>query len=219
MQPSEEPDVSMYGDLVEEQKKTQRQIDELARDIKLFREVEQAKVDISDDHAAFVEYERLDKKLNNYELEKKAALAAREILRGMSGELDEFIEDVLQGKDSLSEYFRAVTERYARVFVENENFKVEDGSGTTYALESLSSGTQDQLLMCFRMAALTKVYAKGAFMILDDAFIFADWQRRERLTRLIQRFVQKGNQVIYLTSDDHTRDLLAEYGARVTVLE
>lgn len=219
IQPSGEPDVSMYGDLIEEQKKIQRQIDGLTRDIKLFREVEQARVDISDDHAAFVEFERLEKKLSNYELEKRAALAAREILRGMSGELDEFIEDVLQGKDSLSEYFRAVTERYARVFVENENFKVEDGSGITYTLESLSSGTQDQLLMCFRMAALTKVYAKGAFMILDDAFIFADWQRREKLTRLIQKFVQKGNQVIYLTSDDHTRDLLAEYGARVTVLE
>jgi len=219
MQPAKEPDVSMYGDLVEEQENTQRQIDGLMRDIRLFREVEQARVEISDDHAAFVEYERLEKKLNEYELEKRAALAAREILRGMSGELDEFIEDVLQGKDSLSEYFRAVTDRYVRVFVEDENFKVVDGSGKTYTLESLSSGTQDQLLMCFRIAALNKVYAKGSFMILDDAFIFADWQRRERLARLIQRFVEKGNQVIYLTSDDHTRDLLAEYGARVTVLE
>jgi uncharacterized protein YhaN len=66
---------------------------------------------------------------------------------------------------------------------------------------------------------LTKVYSRGAFMILDDAFIFADWQRRERLARLLKDFVEKGNQVIYLTSDDHTRDLLAGYGARVTVLK
>ncbi|MDH4210554.1 MAG: AAA family ATPase [candidate division WOR-3 bacterium] len=218
-QPAEEPDLSAYGDLVEEQQMTQRQIDGLTREIRLFRDVEQARVDISDDHAAFVEFEELERKLSDYELEKKAAFAAREILRGMSGELDEFIQDILHGKDSLSEYFRAVTDRYVRVVVESENFKVEDRSGKTYTLESLSSGTQDQLLMCFRMAALTKVYSKGAFMILDDAFIFADWQRRERLARLLKDFVEKGNQVIYLTSDDHTRDLLAGYGARVTVLK
>lgn len=218
-QPAAEPDVPAYGDLVEEQQMIQRQIDGLTREIRLFRDVEQARAGISDDHAAFVEFEELEHKLGDFELEKKAAFAAREILRGMSGELDEFIADILHGKDSLSEYFSAVTDRYVRVLVESENFKVEDKSCKTYALESLSSGTQDQLLMCFRMAALTKVYSRGAFMILDDAFIFADWQRRERLARLLKDFVEKGNQVIYLTSDDHTRDLLAGYGARVTVLK
>jgi len=218
-QPAKEADVSMYEDLVEEQQTIQRQIDGLTREIRLFRDVEQARVGISDDHAAFVEYEQLERKLNDYDLEKKAALAAREILRAMSGELDEFIQDILHGKDSLSEYFKVVTGRYVRVHVENENFKVEDSSGNTYTLDNLSSGTQDQLLMCFRMAALSRLYAEGSFMILDDAFIFADWQRRERLAQLIKDFVAKGNQVVYLTSDDHTRDLLVEYGARVTVLK
>ena len=217
--PAKEPDVSIYRDLVEEQGTLQNMIDDLTRDIKLFREVEQARVDVSDDHAAFVEFEDLKRRLNDYALEKEAALAAREILREMSGELDDFIEDILCGKDSLSQYFNAVTERYVSVNVEDENFVVEDNSGKEYALDNLSSGTQDQLLMCFRMAALMKIYAKGAFMILDDAFIFADWQRRERLAKLLEDFVKKGNQVIYLTSDDHTRDLLVGYGARVTVLK
>jgi energy-coupling factor transporter ATP-binding protein EcfA2 len=218
-QPATEPDVSAYGDLVEEQQMIQRQMDGLTREIRLFRDVEQARVNISDDRAAFVEFEELERKLDDFELEKKAAFAAREILRGMSGELDEFIDDILHGRDSLSEYFSAVTDRYVRVLVESENFRVEDKLGKIYALENLSSGTQDQLLMCFRMSALTKVYSKGAFMILDDAFIFADWQRREKLARLLKDFIEKGNQVIYLTSDDHTRDLLVGYGARLTVLK
>jgi hypothetical protein len=218
-QPAGEPDISAYRDLVEEQGMLQSKIDDLTREIKLFREVEQARVEVSDDHAAFVEFEQLKRKLDDYALEKEAALAAREILKEMSGELDDFIEDILRGKDSLSEYFKAVTGRYVRVIVENENFIVEDTSGRKYILESLSSGTQDQLLMCFRMAALTRVFTEGSFMILDDAFIFADWQRRDRLGQLLKGFVEKGNQVIYLTSDDHTRDLLVGYGARATVLK
>jgi len=218
-QPVEEPDISVYRDLVEEQRMLQNKIDDLTREIKLFREVEQARVDVSDDHEAFVEFEELKRRLDDYALEKEAALAAREILREMSGELDDFIEDIVCGKDSLSEYFKAVAEGYVKVTVENENFVVEDNRGRKYTLENLSSGTQDQLLMCFRMAALTRVYAEGSFMILDDAFIFADWQRRDRLGKLIKDFVEKGNQVIYLTSDDHTRDLLVSRGARLTVLK
>jgi uncharacterized protein YhaN len=145
-------------------------------------------------------------------------LKAREILKSMSSELDEFIGVILHGKDSLSDFIGAITERYQKVLVENENFIVEDRSGARYALDDLSSGTKDQLLLCFRMAALRKVYPKGTFMILDDAFIFADWQRRERLARLVRDFVERGNQVLYLTSDDHTRDLFAEYGAKVVSL-
>ena len=217
--PDIEPDVSIYRELVEEGDMLQNKIDDLTREIRLFREVEQAKVQVSDDHGAFVEFEELKRKLDDYALEREAALAAREIFREMSGELDDFIEDILRGKDSLSEYFNAVAERYVSVIIENENFIVEDKSGRKYTLDNLSSGTQDQLLMCFRMAALTRVYAEGSFMILDDAFIFADWQRRDRLGKLVRDFAEKGNQVIYLTSDDHTRDLLVNYGARLTVLK
>ncbi|UCG31278.1 MAG: AAA family ATPase [candidate division WOR-3 bacterium] len=217
--PANEPDVTPYRDLLDEQKDLQRLIDDLAREIKLFRDVEQARVNVPDDHSAFVEFDRLEKKLRDHDLEKDAAFAAREILKSMSGELDEFIDGIMHGKDSLSEYYKAVTGRYTRVIVKNEQFIVEDRSGKRYTFESLSSGAQDQLLLCFRMAALTRVYANGTFMILDDAFIFADWQRRERLVALVRDFVERGNQVIYLTSDDHTRDLFGGCGARVTVLK
>jgi len=216
MKPGREPDLSVERDLTAEKTNIQHRIDELTRTIRLFRDVEQARVNVSDDRTAFIEFDALDRKLRDYGLEKEAALKAREILRSMSSELDEFIGGILHGKDSLSEFIGSITNRYHRVLVENENFIIEDNSGRRYALDNLSSGTKDQLLFCFRMAVLSRVYPKGAFMILDDAFIFADWQRRERLARLVRDFVQQGNQVLYLTSDDHTRDLFAGHGARVT---
>lgn len=217
-QPNGDVDLEAEKDLRSEQHEVQQVIDRLTKEIKLFRDVEQAKVGIADDREAFQEYEVLERKLRDYELEREAALAVRKILGNMSGELDEFIGGILHGENGLNEYFRTVTDRYAEVCVERRNFLVVDKKGNKFNLESLSSGTQDQLLLCFRMATLRKVYPKGAFLILDDAFIFADWQRRKRLAQLLKKFVEQGNQVIYLTSDNHTRDLFSDLGAKIISL-
>ena len=149
---------------------------------------------------------------------KNLSLAARNILRDMSGELDEFIGGIMEGDSGLNAYFKTVTGRYPTVVLEKKNFVVIDGTDNKYAIENLSSGTQDQLLFCFRLAAVSKVYPDGAFMILDDAFIFADWERRQRLASLVRGFVEQGNQIMYFTSDDHTRDMFSACGARVTSL-
>ena len=95
---------------------------------------------------------------------------------------------------------------------------VVNRDGDVFNINELSSGTQDQLLLCFRIAAVKKIYPDGCFLLLDDAFIFADWQRRNKLVELLKKFTGDGNQVIYLTSDDHTRDLLNEHGAHVVTL-
>jgi hypothetical protein len=217
-QPAVEVDLEAEKDLLREKNEAEQTIESLTKEVRLFRDVEQARVGIIDDREAFQKYEELERELRDYEIRKEAALAARKILGDMSRELDEFIGGILQGEQGLSEYFRTVTARYQEVIVEKRNFVVVDEKGRKYRLEDLSSGAQDQLLLCFRMAALKNIYPEGAFMILDDAFIFADWQRRQRLARLLKNFVEQGNQVIYLTSDDHTRDLFSKHGARVVSL-
>ena len=47
---------------------------------------------------------------------------------------------------------------------------------------------------------------QSLFLILDDAFQYSDWQRREQLVLQAVQIVQSGWQVIYLTMDDDIRD-------------
>ena len=216
--PDKEPDISREKDVEQELKATRDHVERLTSKITIHRNILKGAYNIPDDRAAFIEYDRLRKQLNDYEIEKRAALTARKILKEMSSELDEYIIDIVKGNESLSEYFRIVTERYDEVEVHNKTFIVRQKDGRKFKIDELSSGAQDQLLLCFRIAALRKIYPQGAFLILDDAFIFADWARRPRLVELLKKFIDDGNQVIYLTSDDHTRDLLKEFGAKITTL-
>jgi uncharacterized protein YhaN len=216
--PEIEPDVSCEDVLRKEIEELKGRVERLRHDIEVFKEVQQKQFNIPNTRLAFLEYARLSKQLEEYELEKQAALATREILRSMSSELDDCIENILTGNNSIGEYFSTITDRYKEVEVKNNNLIVKDRHKKTYTVDELSSGTQDQLLLCFRMAALQKIYPEGTFLVLDDAFIFADWKRRTKLTELLKKFVENGNQVIYLTSDDHTRDLLEKSGATITTI-
>ncbi len=216
--PDTEPDIDREKDIRIELEKNQETINDLRSEITVFRDTLKEKFDIPDDRAAFIEVSKLQKKLANYELERKAALIARNILKKMSSEMDEFIQDIITGDESLSEYFKLITDRYEEIEVKDKNFVVKQKDGRKFKIDELSSGAQDQLLLCFRIAALKKIYPEGSFLILDDAFIFADWDRRPKLVELLKKFIDDGNQVIYLTSDDHTRDLLKDSGAQVTTL-
>ncbi len=216
--PDKEPDLSREKDVEQELRTMRGQMEHLTGDINIHRRMLKSEYRLPDDRAVFIEYDRLKKQLNNYKLEMKAALTARKILREMSGELDEYINDIIKGNDSLSEYFKLITDRYEEVEVKNKNFVVKQKDGRQFKIDELSSGAQDQLLLCFRIAALKKIFPEGSFLILDDAFIFADWNRRPKLVKLLIKYIKDGNQVIYLTSDDHTRDLLKDSGARVATL-
>lgn len=216
--PEKKPDLSLAEEKNRKFTKLKECLEELEKEIKFFEELKQRQFNISDAHQAFVELARLKDELNGYELEQQAALRAYEIFNEMSGELDNFIEGVISGDDSLSQYFSQITERYRTVKVIDQDFVVIERDGQEFKSLDLSSGALDQLLLCFRLAALKRIYPEGSFLILDDGFIFADWPRRHRLVALLKIFIQDGNQVIYLTSDDHTRNLFKEFGARITTI-
>jgi len=216
--PIKEVEIDNAGEIEDELKKTKAEIDEIQTEIKVFDEVKKKQYDITDEKGILQEIAELENRLKNYTLELQAVKKAEEILNQMSNELDNFIENIVSGEDSLSEYFYEVTRKYKKIKIENQDFVAVDEEGNEYPINLLSSGARDQLLLCFRFSALKKLFPAGIFLLLDDAFIFADWERRCRLAELLKKFVDEGNQVFYFTSDEHSRDLLARYGASVTTL-
>lgn len=197
----------------------ERELDGLRHSIGVFEASREQIFGVDDYRAALIEYNRLIDQAAEFELEKEAALKAEEVLTGMSEELDDFILDIARGNRGLSENFQRVTGRYKEVVIRDRDFIAIDREGHEFPIEQLSSGTRDQLLLCFRMAALEKLFPAGSFMVLDDAFIFSDWPRRQKMVELLKGFVDQGNQVIYLTSDDHTREIFAASGAHLTTIE
>lgn len=217
--PSKECDISRETKVAEQIENLKKQTDELLREIKIFEEVQKSRYGIVDEKNILSEIFEIENHLKNYHLELQAVQKAEEILNQMSNELDNFISDLVYGQDSLSEYFYFVTEKYKTVKVENRNFIAVDTNGDAYPIELLSSGAKDQLLFCFRLSALKKLFPEGTFLVLDDAFIFADWQRRCKLAELFKKFIDAGNQVLYFTSDTHSRDLLAQHGGVISTIQ
>lgn len=96
--------------------------------------------------------------------------------------------------------------RYDRVSVQEEQLLVKN-EAQSYALADLSSGAREQILLALRMGFASIVCGKQSlFLILDDAFQYSDWQRREALVLQAVKAVRSGWQVIYLTMDDDIRD-------------
>jgi hypothetical protein len=95
--------------------------------------------------------------------------------------------------------YEAVSLEEGGLFLENET--------ESYALEHMSSGAREQVLLALRMGLASVVCGRQSlFLILDDAFQYSDWQRREQLVLQAVQIVQSGWQVIYLTMDDDIRD-------------
>jgi hypothetical protein len=96
--------------------------------------------------------------------------------------------------------------RYEAVSLEEDGLFIENES-ESYLLEQMSSGAREQVLLALRMGLASVLCGRRSlFLILDDAFQYSDWQRREQLVGQTVQIVQSGWQVIYLTMDDDIRD-------------
>jgi hypothetical protein len=132
--------------------------------------------------------------------------------------LGEFRKDetgrIVEGLKSpqVSEPLRRITRRYNELDWDGERILVR-GPDEEYALSDLSTGAREQILLCLRMGLGAKLLNQDRmFLILDDAFQYSDWKRREALVEGTVDLVRQGWQIFYLTMDDHLKQLFAKKG-------
>ena len=106
----------------------------------------------------------------------------------------------------------SITKRYSGVLYEDGQVWVTDDFGS-FVLSDLSTGALEQVLLGLRLGFAAHIFKqKSLFLLLDDAFQHADWQRREWLLDQMVTIAKDGWQIIYFTMDEHIKGLFDEAG-------
>ncbi len=123
------------------------------------------------------------------------------------------IKENLKTKDLQSILYK-LTGRYNRFYFREGDVVVSD-KYSDFKLPELSTGAFQQVLLALRVGIIKKLFkTKRAFFILDDAFQYSDYKRRESMVEFIINLAQNGWQVIYFTMDDHIKDLFRTEGKK-----
>ncbi len=134
-----------------------------------------------------------------------------DVLRDLRKDEDAKIVDGLQS-DHIIYPLKQITRRYQGLRLEKDRLMVSDDFND-YPISDLSTGAQEQVLLALRIGFASKLLGKESlFLILDDAFQYSDWERREWLMDIIVDLAQSGWQILYFTMDDHIRDLFESKG-------
>ena len=138
-------------------------------------------------------------------------IGVAQVLERLRAEEDEKIREGLQAPE-VGELLSEVTgQRRSLDFKDGE--LVVRGDTADYDLAALSTGAREQVLLALRMGFASRLASgQPLFLLLDDAFQYSDWERRERLVSQVVEFAESGWQVTYLTMDDHLRDLFQAAG-------
>lgn len=114
-----------------------------------------------------------------------------------------------------SEYIRIITDGKITAQSASENtLSIKSGNNTINRAELLSAGTQDTLLLAFRLAVLNFFFPNGGGLIVIDDLADMDAARRANSARLLNEFA-KNNQVILMTCDENIADLVG--GNRIVI--
>ncbi len=162
----------------------------------------------------------LQKKQSEVEEEYKQATAeiigkkaVFEVIQNLRKDEDQKILESLQS-ESITGLLEKITGRYNNLALEENRLIVSSGHND-FDLSDLSTGTQEQVLLALRIGFASKLLGKqgeSLFLILDDAFQYSDWERRERLVDTVIDLAKSNWQIIYLTMDDHIKNLFQKRG-------
>lgn len=123
---------------------------------------------------------------------------------------------ILDGLNSVAEsgILKGITGRYDGFHLDSDTLLVSD-TYQDFALSDLSTGAQEQVLLALRIGFAARLAGKegeALFLILDDAFQYSDWDRREHLMEAVVNLSQNGWQIFYFSMDDHIQKLFNQRG-------
>jgi hypothetical protein len=143
-----------------------------------------------------------------------AGIGLTNILDKVRQEEDEKIDRALQSPEVKSA-LSMITNHYDGLSLVEETISV-DGEFGQFNLDALSTGAREQVQIALRIGLAKRIsHGEPLFMILDDAFQHSDWIRRGRLFDQVLGMVKSGWQILYLTMDDHIRDLANQLGNKI----
>jgi len=153
--------------------------------------------------------ERIEAKILEYknEISKNLSLmiaghCVKDVLEEFIKEEDSEIEEIINDK-SITDLIYKFTKRYNKIRFDGEELVLNDGDGRSFKLSELSTGAREQVLLALRVGIARKLTGENSlFFILDDAFQYSDWERRDYLIEETKALVEEGWQVLYLTMDD-----------------
>ncbi len=132
-----------------------------------------------------------------------------QVLKNIHEDEDVKIKEALASEHILGP-LKQITQRYNRLELTDGQLLVHDLYNTFY-FNDLSTGAQEQILMALRMGLCSRLFREDQlFLLLDDAFQYSDWNRREYLADTAIQLAESGWQIFYFTMDNHIRDLMKE---------
>ena len=142
-----------------------------------------------------------------------AEIGVIQILDLVEQEEDRKIQNDINSLEVTS-LIKDLTGRYESLDLIGDQLFIND-KYSQFPLSELSTGAQEQVLLSLRMGIARQVSeGEPLFLILDDAFQHSDWERRELLVRSIVYLAKSGWQILYLTMDNHLRDLVTKHGKK-----
>ena len=135
-----------------------------------------------------------------------AKIGLSEILRKIEDEEDQKILENINS-DEVSSLLNKLTGNYQSLNLINDQLYARNPY-QEYPLRDLSTGAREQIQLALRLGIASRVSGgEPLFIILDDAFQHSDWDHRTSLVQETVDLARQGWQIIYLSMDDHIRDL------------
>lgn len=157
----------------------------------------------------YLKKEEVKKEFKEIESKIISGIKVHEIIEEFHQEEDIKLIEGLNSQE-VSEYLSTLTGKYKKLSFEEAGIAVSDDYDN-FLLKDLSTGAKEQVMLALRIGFLKRSMKQdSAFLILDDAFQHSDYVKRPILVKTLFQLANDGWQIIYLTMDDHIRDLFLE---------